>query len=83
MPPALPATGKLSLSFASLTTGEITGSFTTTGAGVRKASYYGVIVQRLNKGRGHFNLAKLPDMTQPNALKTDVLSGLVELVKRP
>ncbi len=83
LPPALPATGKLSLSSASLLTGEITGSFTTTGTGVRGAPYYGVIVQRLNKGRGHFNLAKLPDVGQPNALKTDILSGLVELVKRP
>ena len=81
--PPLASTGKLSLSFASLVTGEFTGSFTTVGANSRGAPYYGVIVQRLNKGRGHFNLAKLPDVVQTNALKTDILSGLVEVIKRP
>jgi hypothetical protein len=49
----------------------------------RTATYYGVIVPRLNRGRGHFNLAKLPDALQTNPLKTDVLSGLIELKPLP
>ena len=79
--------GKLTLSFASQLTGEITGTFTTTDANpvlagktvTRTTSYYGVIVQRLGDGRGHFNLAALPDVNQADPLKTAVLSGLVEL----
>lgn len=79
--------GKLSLKFATLATGEITGSFATTdpnpvlsGKTVpRTAPYFGVIVQRLNQGRGHFNLAKLPDANQTNATKTEILSGLTVL----
>src|SRR3569623_130604 len=74
--------GKLTQSFASLLTGEITGSFTTTDANpvqtrknvTRVTPYYGVIVHLLGDGRCHFNLAALPDVNQPDPLKTALLS---------
>ncbi|MDB6137237.1 MAG: hyalin repeat protein, partial [Verrucomicrobiaceae bacterium] len=88
LPTGTANTGKLTLAFATLTTGEITGSFTTTDANpelagktvTRVAPWFGVIVQRLNQGRGHFNLPKLPDAVQTNPLKTDILSGQASLV---
>ncbi|MDB6072870.1 MAG: hypothetical protein JWO89_510 [Verrucomicrobiaceae bacterium] len=86
LPPVAGNPGKLTLAFATLLTGEITGTFTTTdanpngGAAVpRTDSYYGVIVQRLNRGRGHFNLARLPDDFEVNPLKTGIIGGLMEL----
>ncbi|MDB6118034.1 MAG: hypothetical protein JWO08_1815, partial [Verrucomicrobiaceae bacterium] len=86
LPPVAGNPGKLTLAFATLLTGEITGTFTTTdanpngGAAVpRTVSYYGVIVQRLNRGRGHFNLARLPDDFEVNPLKTGIIGGLMEL----
>jgi hypothetical protein len=86
-----PNTGGLSLSF-NLTTGEFSGRFSTkddnpviTGTQLlnRTAPYYGVIVQRLNQGHGHFNLPALPSVSQTNPNKTAILSGKVVISTPP
>ncbi|MBL9116241.1 MAG: M36 family metallopeptidase [Verrucomicrobiaceae bacterium] len=86
-----PNPGGLSLSL-NLTTGEFSGRFSTkddnpviTGTQLlnRTAPYYGVIVQRLNQGHGHFNLAQLPSISQTNPNKTTILSGKVVISTPP
>ncbi len=82
--------GKLTLTLNSVT-GEFSGSFSSSDANPlppnanvpRSAPYFGVIVQRTNRGWGHFNFAKLPDVTQTNSAKTDILSGLAEFKTLP
>ena len=74
-------------------TGEISGEFSTSDENPlisgkmipRKAPFFGVVVQRLNQGRGHFNLAKLPAAApeEGNPAKTAILSGLVRLEVLP
>ncbi len=86
---ALPSPNPGAISIAlNVTTGVFNGSFTTkddnpfvTGTQLvtRTAPYFGVIVQRLGHGYGHFNLPLLPSMAQPVATKTDILSGKVTL----
>jgi hypothetical protein len=49
----------------------------------REAPYRGVIVLRMNAGRGYFSLPQLPSLTQPSALKTAILSGPVEVLALP
>lgn len=69
-----PATGEFSGSFARLVSGKPVAP---------AASFFGVIVTRMNEGRGHFNLALAPDSNQPDASKTDILSGSTKLSRRP
>ncbi len=84
--------GKLKLAL-NATTGEISGEFSTSDENPlisgkmipRKAPFFGVVVQRLNQGRGHFNLAKLPAAApeETNPAKSKILSGLVKLEVLP
>jgi ELWxxDGT repeat protein len=84
--------GKLKLAL-NATTGEISGEFSTSDENPlisgkmipRKAPFFGVVVQRLNQGRGRFNLAKLPAAApeETNPAKTKILSGLVKLEVLP
>ncbi|MDB6116673.1 MAG: hypothetical protein JWO08_454, partial [Verrucomicrobiaceae bacterium] len=90
---ALPSPDPGAISIAlNLTTGVFNGSFTTkddnpviTGTQLvpRTAPYYGVVVQRLSHGYGHFNLPLLPSAAQPVAAKTAILSGKVTLSPLP
>ncbi|WP_170266836.1 immunoglobulin domain-containing protein [Brevifollis gellanilyticus] len=93
MPPAAQNPGTVTLSL-NAATGEIKGAFTlkadpnplqTSQKLNRTANYFGVVVKRLGKGFGHFNLAKLPEALpgQTPAATTPTTSpmrsGLVEL----
>ncbi|MES2597406.1 MAG: immunoglobulin domain-containing protein [Verrucomicrobiota bacterium] len=92
MPPAAQNPGTVTLSL-NAATGEIKGVFTlkadpnpllTSQKLNRTANYFGVVVKRLGKGFGHFNLAKLPEALPgqtPSATTpttSPMRSGLVE-----
>lgn len=47
----------------------------------RPVLFGGAIILRLNEGRGHHNLARLPHAGQTNATKTEMLSGRALLQK--
>ncbi|MBL9115413.1 MAG: hypothetical protein JNJ83_10445 [Verrucomicrobiaceae bacterium] len=88
-PPSGSNPGKLTISLDA-NTGEFSGTFSTLDPNPvnlsqnlpRTANFKGVFVQRINKARGYFNLPLLPAPLpgQPNANKTEIPSGLLELI---
>ncbi len=85
-----PAPGGITFSL-NLTTGEFQGSFTSIDPNpilggetvVRKASYSGVMIERLRAGSGHFNLPLLPSAAEPDSTRTSILSGVVKFAPVP
>lgn len=70
--------GTVTMTPFSATTGAISGNFTLSGSPARSVPWSGVLVPRLSKGVGQFQLAKLPNPTT-----SPQLSGQVVLEAKP